>query len=361
MKTVSDELKAHIEGGLHSLRTCWKIKRTDGVIQGFTNHSRDIEVDGITYETLGGIFPSTFKAQEGSGVNNLEICGFLKSDIEDDLEAGKFDFARVEIFQVNYRDLSPGILKQTTGFLGNVTRQTGKFVAEIRGLTQQLDVLIGRVINANCDAVLGDDRCGVKLDDTVFSAAVDFNAPQEIHLVSDEADWFTSGLLPGMVVTITGTSSNNGTRTIESMDNRNIIVSGTVSDEDLVTATLTYSPNFRFTRTVDFVNDVSPKRTFGDTTLTGFANGWFTEGTVEFTTGPNTGFIRDVRNHTGTTFSTKIEFPYDITVGDEFILTVGCQKRMQDCRDKFANWKNFRGFPYVPTNEDILESPAGLL
>ena len=43
MKTISPELKAHMEGSVTTLATCWKLIRTDDVISGYTNQSKDIE------------------------------------------------------------------------------------------------------------------------------------------------------------------------------------------------------------------------------------------------------------------------------------------------------------------------------
>ena len=42
--------------------------------------------------------------------------------------------------------------------------------------------------------------------------------------------------------------------------------------------------------------------------------------------------------------------PYAMAVGDAYILIPGCRKRIEDCRDKWANVPNFGGFPDVPTS-----------
>jgi hypothetical protein len=50
MKTVSAALAQHLAGEVTTLATCWKITRRDGVFQGFTDHVRDLDVDGVTYK-----------------------------------------------------------------------------------------------------------------------------------------------------------------------------------------------------------------------------------------------------------------------------------------------------------------------
>ena len=44
MKTLSPALAAHMDGEVTTLATCWKLKRRDGVILGFTDHDTDVVV-----------------------------------------------------------------------------------------------------------------------------------------------------------------------------------------------------------------------------------------------------------------------------------------------------------------------------
>jgi uncharacterized phage protein (TIGR02218 family) len=75
--------------------------------------------------------------------------------------AGRYDYAEIEIFIVNYEDLSMGRMPVKTGWLGEVTCQDGRFVAEVRGLTQRLAQTVGAHFSPTCRAALGDARCGV--------------------------------------------------------------------------------------------------------------------------------------------------------------------------------------------------------
>ena len=54
MKTVSAALAQHLAGDVTTLATCWKITRRDGVVLGFTDHVRDLDVDGVTYRAASG-------------------------------------------------------------------------------------------------------------------------------------------------------------------------------------------------------------------------------------------------------------------------------------------------------------------
>jgi hypothetical protein len=57
---------------------------------------------------------------------------------EEDLRTGRYDFAEVRMFLVNYQDLGQGILKLRRGWLREVTIRDGMYVAELRGVTQRL-------------------------------------------------------------------------------------------------------------------------------------------------------------------------------------------------------------------------------
>lgn len=84
---------------------------------------------------------------------------------------------------------------------------------------------------------------------------------------------------------------------------------------------------------------------------------FFTQGSLHFTTGANTGFARDIRVQKGDTIITYLPFPYPVKPGDGFQMTAGCDKKPATCIGKFNNKANFRGFDFVPTNEDVFYSP----
>ena len=44
MKTLSAALQAHLDSGTTTLAWCWRIERADGVVFGFTDHDRPLDV-----------------------------------------------------------------------------------------------------------------------------------------------------------------------------------------------------------------------------------------------------------------------------------------------------------------------------
>ncbi|MDH3770986.1 MAG: DUF2163 domain-containing protein [Nitrospirota bacterium] len=53
-KTISSALTQHLAGEVTTLATCWKITRRDSVVQGFTDHVLDLEIDRVTYKAASG-------------------------------------------------------------------------------------------------------------------------------------------------------------------------------------------------------------------------------------------------------------------------------------------------------------------
>ena len=165
MKIASANLTAHIAGEVTTMATCWKLTRTDGQIFGFTNHDQPLLVSGVTYLAESGFSATAIRTTADFAVGNLDVQGILDSTTitAADIRAGLWDYAAVEIFDVNWAALADGVIKQRKGWLGEIKTGRSGFVAELRGLAQKLQQSIGRLYGAACDAELGDTRCGVTL------------------------------------------------------------------------------------------------------------------------------------------------------------------------------------------------------
>lgn len=202
MKSLHPSLQAHLDTGATTLAWCWRVTRNDGTAFGFTDHDRDLTFDGTTFEAATGFTASEIKDALGLSVDNLEVSSALKSDRlnEDDLAAGLFDDAPIEIWRVNWADTDSRVLMRS-GSLGEVSRSGAAFTAEVRGLAHYLQQPKGRLFQSGCDADLGDARCGVDLDDPTFSgtgtvlAATSRRQFTASGLDAFEEGWFTRGLV----------------------------------------------------------------------------------------------------------------------------------------------------------------------
>lgn len=106
------------------------------------------------------------------------------------------------------------------------------------------------------------------------------------------------------------------------------------------------------------VIDLLRDRAFTASGLGGFAAGWFTFGTVEWTSGANADRRVEVLGHDlvdGVAILTLLEAPVRPIAGsDDFIIRAGCDKRIETCGTKFTNVANFRGFPHIPGQDAVL-------
>lgn len=164
MKTLDPGLAEHVAGGVTTLCRCWRLERKDGTVMGFTDHDADLAFDGLTYAAASGFTATSIEDQLGLAVSNLDAEGALLSDAltEDDLYAGRWDGATITIWLVNWQDVSQRVILRS-GFLGEVSRGTVAFTAELRGLTAPLDQSAGRIFQRRCAWELGDPRCTVDL------------------------------------------------------------------------------------------------------------------------------------------------------------------------------------------------------
>ena len=106
------------------------------------------------------------------------------------------------------------------------------------------------------------------------------------------------------------------------------------------------------------VTDLLRDRAFMASGLAGFEAGWFTSGTLTWTSGANAGRVTEVLAHglDGSIATlTLLEAPVRaVAEGDGFIARAGCDKRIATCSAKFANTANFRGFPNIPGQDAVL-------
>lgn len=164
MKTITPALKAHLALPVTSLATCWLIVRVDGQQFAFTTLDEDLVVEGVTYKSTFGFQRTAITTTSQGQVDNLEALGFFSPDgiTARDLNNGRFNYATIFLFAVNWRDLSMGICRLRRGWFGECTYSPGgTYQAELRGLTQALVQEFGNFYSPLCRADLGDDKCTV--------------------------------------------------------------------------------------------------------------------------------------------------------------------------------------------------------
>jgi len=205
-------LNTHLATGATHVCYCWSIKRKDGMTFGFTDHDGPLVFDGIRFSPDSGLSAKALTSTTGLSVNNTEALGVLTAAAitEKDIEAGRYDWAEVTTWLVQWDDVQGREIK-FIGSIGEITRESGTYRAELRGLTEMLNQPQGRSYLRTCSAVLGDDGCKLDLTDAAYradSTLVEVAEDGQVLTVSLDATyterWFEGGIIAFLSVEAEG-------------------------------------------------------------------------------------------------------------------------------------------------------------
>lgn len=196
---MDQAFKTHLASGSTTLCRAWRVERRDGLAFGFTDHDRDLLIDGLVYRAQTGLTARALQQTTGMAVDNSEALGAL-SDVavsEQDIAAGRFDDAEITALWVNWADPAQRMILFRGNF-GEITRSRGAFHVELRGLTERLNLTAGRAFHRNCSARLGDRHCGVDMGAAgmVHDAVLLADQADRLRVVCPEGhaeEWFESG------------------------------------------------------------------------------------------------------------------------------------------------------------------------
>ena len=141
---------------------------------GYTEYFEDLLFDGLTYKSTLAYSPDSVKQGSDMAIDSIEHRGILtnaaKNDLanllidgisDEDMIAGRYDHAQVEIFLLNYENLVAGrLILPISGSLGETTLHRGTYQAVLAGKTARLQETLQEVYTAECRADLGDDADG---------------------------------------------------------------------------------------------------------------------------------------------------------------------------------------------------------
>lgn len=175
-KVIPIELLAHKASRITTRCRLMKLKCRDGDVYGLANLDvdvpfNDLSGDGdsngeINYLSTQSISPMTLSAAAGTSVDNSSFRSVVVDLMalgltEDQLRAGKLDYADVWVYEVNYLDLTPGRREiKGRGKTGIVTLEGREFSTELRTLTQHYKQGIGAVTSIYCRALFGSMPIG---------------------------------------------------------------------------------------------------------------------------------------------------------------------------------------------------------
>lgn len=401
MKNISDNLLQHLKNEITTLCTCWKVIRKDGKIYGFTDHNQNINFENTLFLANSGYTASNIKTSSGLNVDNLEITSnlagvstsyndVLNSSIisEIDLATGLWDQAEIQIFMLNYNDLTMGKIWLKRGNIGEVTSGRTSYTAELRGLSQALQQNIGRLYTPSCIANLGDSKCGVNLSNFTFNGSVTTFIDQHswidtslnqtnsskvssinnigignITYIQSNNHGFTSGdqitfsgitgscyQLNGITATVNYIDANNFSVSIDS-ENFVYFVPGS---SPAIKKNTSYSNGFISTFNGSSWNTNGGSYIGGGKITSATSSEYFTGGLITWTSGNNKGLSMEVKKYNPNYIYLHQKMILPISVGDTYIISAGCDKKSSTCFSRFNNIKNYRGFNLIPGNDKMM-------
>lgn len=197
---------------LSTLALCWLVERRDGVTLALCDHDRDLVVAGVTYRAAPGMTPSAIVRAEGLDADTMDARGALHAAAISarDLDAGRWDGARVAMSAVDWSDADAVPIALGEGTIGEVEVRDGAFSAELRGVAARLERAVTEATSPECRAELGDRRCRVAMAGrrrfarVVAIERLDEGADMEAVLLLDAAEPSAGAYAEGRVRWLAG-------------------------------------------------------------------------------------------------------------------------------------------------------------
>lgn len=174
MKTFPIVLQNSLNSDTSTLCFFWRVERTDGQVFRFTDHDRDLNINGEIYLAGTGATPSAIQSKIGMAVSNLTVQTLLDSSVisEADLINGRWDYAKMVCGICDWTNPSNSVGILRAGTLGAVTTNGPMFVAEFNGLMAKLQQEVTRIVGPECDVELGSSWCSVNLTPFTFTGTI---------------------------------------------------------------------------------------------------------------------------------------------------------------------------------------------
>jgi Phage conserved hypothetical protein BR0599/Ubiquitin-activating enzyme E1 FCCH domain len=172
---------------------------------------------------------------------------------------------------------------------------------------------------------------------------------------------------PSAGVAITGISNANpgivtmADDSLHLIEGQAVTISGVAGMEIINTVTIARNPvgnTFELGIDTTDTGDYPPYTSGGTVTPLGSNTGYFDFGMVTWVTGENAGLSMEIKAYVPGQVTLALPMPFPISSGspqDTFVISAGCDKSFTTCRDRFNNVVNFRGEPYVPGIDKLIQ------
>ena len=279
----------------------WRARRLDGKKFYWTNHDREYQfppIIGPFYQPSGCLDAGDVSTPSGDTPQNLEVHGAIRTEdvTSEDIDAGRWKLCQITEYIVNHKDPLVGIIMESKYFIQDIDTSDEQWTAQLEGMEHFLANLIGLKTVVGCQ--------------NVFGAAFGLGAA----VIGCRFD------VEGDALTI-----------------RDVQIENRISD-----------------RIFELNTTAVPAQ----------ADGAYDNGTIEFLSGRNEGIKIRIDRFTNANRRIELvrEAPYaikdsaDPQGGDLVAIRRGCANTWSDCEVR-TQTNNYRGFRFVPSEEDLAPAP----
>ena len=158
---------------LDTAASWWRIHRKDGVTLGFSTHDRDLWFGGVLHRSAPGMLPSAIRKSASLADDEAGVEGALGHDTirPEDIEAGRYDGARIESGIVDWETLENAALY--AGSIAAVSQDADGFSAQLQSAKAALDVDPVPRASPSCRARFCGPGCGLSADGFTLRAVIE--------------------------------------------------------------------------------------------------------------------------------------------------------------------------------------------
>lgn len=166
MRSFSEELQQALESNSAIFGTYTRITRKDGQVIRLVDLDIDSVIDGQTYYSASGTERTAVEITLDLNADNVDLKGLYSSELidEDELLAGAFNHAYVEVFIAAHGVPGAETIPMLWGYFGQIEYDGAQFKLEINCYNYGFSHQIGAVTSPICRDQLGGPRCKINLD-----------------------------------------------------------------------------------------------------------------------------------------------------------------------------------------------------
>ncbi|QXN71103.1 hypothetical protein RCDURKIN_47 [Rhodobacter phage RcDurkin] len=190
---------------------CIRLVREDGTTFRFTAHDEDIRIteadnNAYVYKSSGSFKMYALEMTSGLAVSNMDIEGMITDDsiTEFDLQAGKFDNARVELFIVYWANSEIGVLPLRTAWVGDVTTTGSSYKVDLKGIAARLGQKFIPLTSLYCRRRFCDAECGLSIANYQSTAVVSSSASPRVVYIGEMSDFVGAPYKWGLMEFLSG-------------------------------------------------------------------------------------------------------------------------------------------------------------